>query len=187
MTSTVPRVQPYRLYRFFGADGTLLYVGMTGRIPVKRLMEHVADKPWASEMASWQVDPQTWWSEADVLAAEKHAIVTERPRYNTIHNGRNPHRVYAGPTRRSRAYAPAAQFVRRAGRPWWATKLFWAVVVLAVEFVAWWIGMASSPDLTVGESAGGAAFLTAVSVGAAGLARSEWRKKKRQLRRRGWI
>jgi hypothetical protein len=83
----------FRLYRFYDEAGTLLYVGITGRLPFRRLMEHVCDKPWAAQMARWEVDPRVFASEAEVLAAEKAAIIAERPRWNIAHNGNNPVRV----------------------------------------------------------------------------------------------
>lgn len=107
------RVHPYRMYRFFAADGALLYIGITGRTPFERLMEHVCDKPWASEMARWEVDRRTWPNETASLAAEASAIRAERPRYNWEHNDGNPGRVWAPPVRLPRQWRPSSVRRRR--------------------------------------------------------------------------
>lgn len=101
-----PRLVPFSLYRFWGAErrpgwwwaaldriwpglfwvDVLLYIGQTGRRPFRRLIEHVADQPWAHLMRCWETDPRVWLSEPDVLAAEKAAIRSERPRFNVQWN-----------------------------------------------------------------------------------------------------
>lgn len=70
------------LYRFFDADGSLLYVGIT---------KHVGQR-W-----SWHMRNQPWWQEVHRLTAEWHdtredasvaeiaAIKSERPAYNVAH------------------------------------------------------------------------------------------------------
>ncbi len=85
MTSPTPNA--WRLYRIYSHTGALLYIGITGRkAPIKRLGEHMAKKPWAAEIARWEIDPRVWATEAEVLAVEKAAIKSERPRYNVTHN-----------------------------------------------------------------------------------------------------
>lgn len=138
MTSTVRRRRgpsapagrsrrEFRLYRFHGHDGTLLYIGETGRQPFQRLMEHVCDKPWAPEMARWEVDPRMWATEAEVLAAEEAAIRAERPRYNWEHNEGNPDRVWAPPVQQPRQWRPASRRPTRRVTPirsgFWGTRL----------------------------------------------------------------
>jgi hypothetical protein len=99
---TVSLERRFRLYRFYDEHGALLYIGMTGRAPFRRLLEHICDKPWAREMARWEVDPRSFDTEAEVLAAERAAIRAEHPRYNVVHNDRR--RVHPDPaTRRGRA------------------------------------------------------------------------------------
>lgn len=72
------------LYRFFDAEHRLLYVGITGKKAAR----------WAGHRS------KVWWSEAvtvalehfddrpSALAAEAHAIRTERPVHNVVHNAR---------------------------------------------------------------------------------------------------
>jgi predicted GIY-YIG superfamily endonuclease len=68
------------LYRLYGADGTLLYVGITFD-PKTRFWQHGDRKEWWWEVARNTV---TWYrSRYDALRAETAAIKTERPLYNT--------------------------------------------------------------------------------------------------------
>ncbi|MFG3702407.1 hypothetical protein ACGF5C_31670 [Micromonospora sp. NPDC047620] len=84
MTSTTPLQQrPHTLYRFFGEDGALLYVGITATLPA-RLVKHRDDKPWWNEVARITVTHHA--DRESVLAAELDAIKAECPRYNIQHN-----------------------------------------------------------------------------------------------------
>lgn len=67
------------LYRFFAADGVLLYVGITCN-PSRRFEKHGDDKPWWLEVA--RIELQQFADRVAVLAAERTAIATEQPRYN---------------------------------------------------------------------------------------------------------
>ncbi|MCX5431888.1 GntR family transcriptional regulator [Streptomyces sp. NBC_00257] len=71
------------VYRLYDADGTLLYVGMSGD-PTKRFLGHRADKPWWPEVHAHTL--QWFNSRGDASAAERDAITGERPRYNKAHN-----------------------------------------------------------------------------------------------------
>jgi hypothetical protein len=76
----------HALYRFFDRTGRLLYVGRTHQRPGKRAEQHAADKWWWPHVASREV---TWYpSHAALVAAEREAIIRERPMYNKVHNGR---------------------------------------------------------------------------------------------------
>jgi hypothetical protein len=70
------------LYRFFGADDQLLYVGITDRLG-ERWSTHMRTKPW------WpKVRRQTseWYDTRTAAAdAERLAIREERPLYNVAH------------------------------------------------------------------------------------------------------
>lgn len=77
MTTTA--LKPHALYRFFAADGALLYVGIT-MDPSRRWNEHRSDKPWWSDVAT--VSVEKFPSRADVERAERDAIVSENPRHN---------------------------------------------------------------------------------------------------------
>jgi hypothetical protein len=69
------------------------YIGETARMPFQRLMEHVYEKPWADTIVGWEVDPTSYGSKAEVLAAEDAAIKRERPLYNIKGNMENPLRI----------------------------------------------------------------------------------------------
>lgn len=66
------------LYRCYSEDGRLLYVGVTSNLP-QRLATH--RKSWWG----WQLVTHTverFQTQAEAMAAEKVAIVAERPRFN---------------------------------------------------------------------------------------------------------
>ena len=67
------------LYRFFDADGRLLYVGVSGNTE-SRWRQHAESKPWWPDVA----EKTTEWldSRPDALDAERAAIRTEKPLYN---------------------------------------------------------------------------------------------------------
>lgn len=72
------------LYRYFNADGDLLYIGISID-PDGRLKAHRDNhEPWVSEAARRSVE----WHDtrADALKAEEEAIKAERPRFNGKHN-----------------------------------------------------------------------------------------------------
>lgn len=71
------------LYRFWGKDGTLLYVGITFR-PNARWKAHSKDKPWWSEVVTITLEFHP--DRESVEAAEREAIRSERPKYNVVHN-----------------------------------------------------------------------------------------------------
>lgn len=71
------------LYRFFDADGALLYVGICDE-PVKRWYSH-ADKWWWPQVERFHV---LWLpSRNEALARETEAIRTEKPLHNVVFNG----------------------------------------------------------------------------------------------------
>lgn len=75
------------LYRFFGGDGQLLYVGITDR-PGRRWETHMRRKPWWLDVQrqelEWHPDRET------AMAAEVAAILNECPRYNLRHSTTGP-------------------------------------------------------------------------------------------------
>lgn len=72
----------WAVYRFFDADGTLLYVGCSGAF-VTRMEQHRGERDWFTEIALVQVEHH---AKRDLgLAAEATAIRTESPRYNVCH------------------------------------------------------------------------------------------------------
>jgi hypothetical protein len=78
------------LYRFFAADGSLLYVGITGNT-TQRWAAHASEKPWWPEVARKTVE---WFDDrATAEANERIAIGIEMPRYNVRHAGGDPSAV----------------------------------------------------------------------------------------------
>lgn len=78
--------RPHYLYRLFDADGSLIYVGITGR-PDVRLSAHRRGSPW------WPLidETRTTITEHESLAAARRAevvaIAWELPRMNTSPGG----------------------------------------------------------------------------------------------------
>jgi len=75
------------LYRLYGANGILLYTGISDDW-TRRLRQHWQAKQWAAEILS--VTLETYASRPAVSAAEREAIQSERPLYNIQHNRRGP-------------------------------------------------------------------------------------------------
>lgn len=71
------------LYRFFDAQGSLLYVGIAND-PRTRWSSHKGEKRWWGEVATKTLDWFTTREEAERV--EESAIVNERPRYNVTHS-----------------------------------------------------------------------------------------------------
>lgn len=67
------------LYRFWNADGQLLYVGETND-PMRRWREHSQTKPWFSEVVTFT--RESFPDREAARKAELAAIRTERPQYN---------------------------------------------------------------------------------------------------------
>lgn len=74
--------RPHALYRFFDAEGVLLYIGITADVPA-RFQKHRDDKPWWGEVARIAMEP--FPDRPSVLAAERRAIKAEMPRWNVQH------------------------------------------------------------------------------------------------------
>lgn len=76
-----PKGPRYNLYRCFDAAGRLLYIGITRR-GMNRAIDH-HEKPWWDEVATmtWQ----RFATRAEVMAAERDAIMSEAPAYNIAH------------------------------------------------------------------------------------------------------
>jgi hypothetical protein len=71
--------KPTELYRHFAADGSLLYVGIS-HSTARRLQQHRIFAPWFKKIA--RIDVQHFETREAARAAEKQAIVTERPLHN---------------------------------------------------------------------------------------------------------
>ncbi|MEU3282892.1 type II toxin-antitoxin system Phd/YefM family antitoxin [Streptomyces antibioticus] len=74
------------LYRLFDANGALLYVGISTQ-PDTRWTQHASDKPWWPLVQCRKVE---WHPDRTAAeAAEREAVRTEEPLYNTAGAGRS--------------------------------------------------------------------------------------------------
>lgn len=71
------------MYRLYSEDGELLYIGITSDI-VARMAGHRADKYWWTEVCTKRFEYLE--SRAELEAAERLAIIREKPLYNLTHN-----------------------------------------------------------------------------------------------------
>lgn len=78
------------LYRHFDENGDLLYVGISISA-VQRLSQHRSSSPWFEQIA--KVDIEWHPTREAALRAEREAIISERPRYNKMHNAANDNQV----------------------------------------------------------------------------------------------
>lgn len=78
------------LYRFFGAAGELLYIGITGDAAT-RWKNHSKKQPWWPLVR--RIEIEQFATRAEVEAAEKGAIRAEGPIYNKVHNSAASKRV----------------------------------------------------------------------------------------------
>ena len=73
------------VYRAFGDDGSLLYVGRTNNLPA-RLRAHRREKPWWPSVNRWTVE--NFDNPESAAMHETVAIQTEAPKHNVQHAGR---------------------------------------------------------------------------------------------------
>lgn len=70
------------LYRYFDADGRLLYVGVS-LSGIARQSQHQSASHWYADHASMTTE---WFAtRSEALEAERMAIITEKPIYNVVH------------------------------------------------------------------------------------------------------
>jgi len=69
------------VYRFFDADGQLIYVGCTHK-PEQRIAIHQYTMWWAPQIARTKI--KVYADKASARAAEAEAIRNERPRWNVL-------------------------------------------------------------------------------------------------------
>lgn len=80
-------VPDWRLYRIFGRNQILLYIGMTANWSY-RIRDHHKKQPWSAEIRQIILsDP--YLDEESLIAAERDAIEEERPKYNIVYNRQN--------------------------------------------------------------------------------------------------
>ena len=80
---TRPVPGTHLLYKLYDSSGTLLYVGISSRGPI-RLAEHYRTKVWFPQVA--RADFRWYDTREEVERAEQLSIQTENPRYNQIFN-----------------------------------------------------------------------------------------------------
>ena len=73
----------HMVYQLFDAVGTLLYIGITDRGPL-RLVEHYRKKPWFGDVA--EVQFERYETRAESEAREARLIRDRAPLYNIQHN-----------------------------------------------------------------------------------------------------
>jgi hypothetical protein len=73
------------LYRHYGPDGDLLYVGMTLHV-WSRQKSHLKTAEWANSI--YQIIIEPFASRAELIEAEALAIKSEYPKFNKVHNDR---------------------------------------------------------------------------------------------------
>lgn len=71
------------LYRYFDADGRLLYIGISLHA-AKRAAEHRAGKDWWNDVATMTIEK--FATREAALEAERVAIIAEGPLHNVVHN-----------------------------------------------------------------------------------------------------
>ena len=71
------------VYRIYGANNTLLYVGITSRQILERIQEH-HDQPWW--IHAQRITLVHYPSRRAALEAEAFAIQVEKPLCNVLHN-----------------------------------------------------------------------------------------------------
>lgn len=77
------RTEDHVLYRFFNAEGVLLYVGITYDLSM-RFSTHSVERWWWGQWAYSTV--VRYHSRAALEAAERKAIKSEKPLHNAVHN-----------------------------------------------------------------------------------------------------
>lgn len=75
--------EDHLLYRFFDAEGVLLYVGITSDLSM-RFSTHSVERWWWGRWAYSTV--VRYHSRAALEAAERKAIKSEKPLHNVVHN-----------------------------------------------------------------------------------------------------
>jgi hypothetical protein len=74
-----------QLYRLFAADGELLYIGVSYSA-IARYAQHKVTQPWIGDVARVEIETRDC-TRHEIEAAEREAIIAERPRHNVVHNG----------------------------------------------------------------------------------------------------
>jgi hypothetical protein len=92
-----------RVYRIYGANNRLLYVGMSAN-PLLRLDQHSRASAWADEATSVTIGERK--TKADALLEEADAIRSEKPVFNTNHRQNHLLRQKSGSAATTNARVP---------------------------------------------------------------------------------
>lgn len=84
------------LYRLYAADGTLLYIGVTGNL-LARFRDHRYKKAWWPQVAGMRLD--YYGSHAEAEEAESAAVRSESPVHNVFYTPAHGEAVRAGQQR----------------------------------------------------------------------------------------
>lgn len=71
------------LYRLYGKNSDLLYIGVSHFVPT-RLGQHEIEQEWFSEVAL--ITDECYPTRKEAEQRERECIATEKPRYNIAHN-----------------------------------------------------------------------------------------------------
>lgn len=80
-------IADYVVYRLLGEDFRLLYIGCTGNLAT-RLGQHRTKRPWWSEVVCYSLE-RHGADRAGALVAERAAILSEQPPYNSVRESRS--------------------------------------------------------------------------------------------------
>lgn len=77
------------VYRLFDANGELLYIGRTKRLPLPRLSEHEASQSWWDDVATAEL---VFMDFDEAFVEERRAILAENPPHNKERHPARRHR-----------------------------------------------------------------------------------------------
>ncbi len=94
MSTDVTPVVKQQLYRLYGADGELLYIGISYSA-IARYAQHKASQPWIGDVTRVEIETHEC-SRKEIEQIERAAIIDEKPAHNVTHNApRRPTDTYA--------------------------------------------------------------------------------------------
>lgn len=106
------QITPCQLYRHYGADGQLLYVGVSQRIAVRHLA-HKMGAHWYLHIASIKIE--VFPDRRSALIAEAKAIASENPLHNRLAGAVILAGIKDGPARTTRPKRPRSKTEPPAG------------------------------------------------------------------------
>lgn len=121
--------RPHVLYRMFTKTRELLYVGISVDVGM-RFGQHADDKPWWAEVNSIELEHHD--SRAAALAAERTAIIAERPVHNVVHRD-------GGGAGRHRSIRMESSLWDQLANA--ATGLAYDRSALIRQLIRWWLGV----------------------------------------------